>query len=199
MTNRPFEELAAEAYKTLAEGMGFEIHRAPSGKAIFLHRLLKTCPNCGGKACVEPSMYVQGKWLAICLRCALRTPLAGSPGGAIKAWNADKYTRASVISRGKLTKETMTDLGAMNLTEALKKDAVRDLIQAEAHGGLGTEMAKQAAWFINNQKVVDDIVAGNRRKELNQDDMRTKRSHHKRVERPDHDSGQSALGEVEEG
>lgn len=195
MTNRPFEELAAEAYKTLAEGMGFEIHRAPSGKAIFLHRLLKPCPNCGGRACIEPSMYVQGKWLAICLKCAMRTVLVSSPGLAIKAWNAEKHTRDSTISRGKLTKTTMTDIGAMNLTEALKRDAVRDLIQAEAHGGLDTEMAKQAAWFINNQKVVDDIVAGNRRKELVQDDMRTKRSHHKHVKRDDQDSGQQELGE----
>lgn len=165
MSYRPFDEIAFEAYQTLTEGMGFKIARAPSGKAVFIHGRMNPCPHCGGRACIEPSMYEPGKWLAICLGCAMRTVLVGGPIKAVKAWNEENYTYESNLVREKLTRDTMMNIGAMNLTEALKKRAVRDLIHAEAHGGLDTKMAQDAAWFINNKKVVDDIIAGNRRDE----------------------------------
>lgn len=161
------EEYTLEACKALADSLGFIPLHTTSGRPVFAHRKLKRCPSCGRRSRIEASLYEPGMWLAMCPNCALRTVLVSNPIKAVKAWNEENFTPDSLLTMGKLTKETMTDIGAINLAEALKKRAVRDLIHAEAHGGLDTQMAKDAIWFINNKQVVDDILAGNRRNELN--------------------------------
>lgn len=147
----------------LITAMGFMPKSTVAGDVIFLHDRAKEC-RCGKKPHIEPSRYESGKWVAICPNCAIRTELAANPIQAVSYWNKENYTRESRLTMDKLTKENMFDAGAMYLTEAMKKSAVEDLMLTEKSGMLDTPLADQAKWFINNDKVVEDIVSGERRR-----------------------------------
>ena len=162
--------------------LGFEMVYMPGvtdTTRAFRYKKMHTCSFCGAKPWIVKDYYDPGRWLAQCPKCATRTVSVESPLDAIRGWNRELFTEETILTRHKLTKDFLDDVGAVNLLEALKRSAVRDLMSAEMHGGLDSAMAKQAAWFINNQKVVDDIVSGERRrreeemeKERGEDDLR---------------------------
>lgn len=148
------------ALRMLVEALGFRAIPMNGGEIGFVHKKAKPC-HCGGRVRIVPSFYEEGRWLTQCPKCAARTVTVKDPLTAVKAWNEDRWTEATRLTHEPLE---LCDIGAMNLTEALKRDAVRALMDAEEHGGLDSVQAEQAIWFINNKQVVDDIVSGNRRR-----------------------------------
>lgn len=155
------EELRVQALETFLAAMGFTLKNSPGSMEYqYQHSRAKLC-KCGSAPCIMQSMYSPGMWLAQCPECAARTIAVSNPVMAVKAWNLGRYTPETLLCQQELV---LDDIGAQNLAEGLKRSAVKDLMSAEAHGGLGSKEAIEAAWFINNDKVVQDIVSGNRRR-----------------------------------
>ena len=152
-----------DALTALAGALGFTLRYKTNADPVFTHDRAKKC-SCGSAPEVCMSYYEPGKWLTMCPRCAARTVLTDNPVAAVRAWNHGEYSEGAQLMRDTLTAKNMSDLGAQNLTEGLKRQAVRDLMDAERHGGLDSIQAKHAIWFIHNPAVVEDIVSGNRRR-----------------------------------
>ena len=147
----------------LARGMGFDVKPGQGPSVVFTHKRAKAC-RCGKAPQIEAYMYKPRTWITICPKCAIRTELADTPIDAVRKWNREEYSELTWLTMEKLTKETLDPVGAVNLAEAMKKQAVRDLIDAERCGLLDSPLAQQAIWFIHNDQVVQDIVSGNRRR-----------------------------------
>lgn len=163
MLEEPVQDRRMEALIELARGMGFTVKTGRGPDVVFSHKRARVC-RCGTAPQIEAYMYKPGTWIAICPNCATRTALADNPIDAVRKWNREEYSELTRMTQEKLTKETIDSKGVQNLTEALKRQAVRDLIEAERCGRLDSPVAQQAIWFINNDQAVQDIISGNRRR-----------------------------------
>lgn len=173
-----------QAMREFLARMGFVTKHNLGGVMSFKHGRAKPCV-CGHHPYVTPSVYEPGKWIAQCPECASRTVDTNNPVAAVKAWNRDEVTEETKLCRTKLD---LCQEGAQNLAEALKKDAVDTLMWYEKVGHLEYPEARDAAWFINNEAVVQDIVSGDRRRRKEEEERN--KAHDNDSEGTDSDSSE---------
>ena len=173
-----------QAMKDFLASLGFMTKHNLGGVMSFKHERAKPCV-CGHHPYVTPSVYEPGKWIAQCPECASRTVDTDNPVAAVKAWNRDEVTEETKLCRTKLD---LCEEGAQNLAEALKKDAVDTLMWYEKVGHLEYPEARDAAWFINNEAVVQDIVSGDRRRRKEEEERN--KAHDNDSEGTDSDSSE---------
>lgn len=139
--------------------LGFHPHKERGvADCGFVSSRAKLC-TCGGIATFAPYMYGDG-WVAQCRRCGVRTVESRHPIEALKNWNADNLTEASLLSRHTLTKDNIDTQGALNLIGAIRSCAISDLMDAEKVNSYDNEIAQTAEWFIKDPKVIEDIKSG---------------------------------------
>jgi len=145
--------------QTFLAALGFVRMSLAGDCYAYHHNRAKPC-SCGKYPVVMEYMYTPGNWVAICNNCGARTVEASNPIEAVRFWNQEKYSEGTLLTRNKLTAKTMDDIGAQNLTEAAKHQAVMDLVFEVKNHNLDSPVAKEAIWFIHNKKAVDDIISG---------------------------------------
>lgn len=163
MTTEQVQALYKEALESFIRSLGFGIVQGHNDTS-FTHQRLHACTFCGRIPRIVPDMYNPGRWITQCHHCAARTVSSANPIQAVRDWNTGRFTADTLATREKLMLENVSDEGVTNVVEAVHKDAVNTLMWCEAHGKLDSPEAQDAAWWINRDKVVQDIVSGDRRR-----------------------------------